>query len=58
MRMQSQWQPGPSGVVGLRYEAMAFVMDIEEIPQKDRAAVMDEVQVMESTVLDIWHKKD
>jgi hypothetical protein len=58
MRLRSQWQPGHSGVIGLRYESIPFVMDLESIGQSDRPSVMDDLQLMESTVLDILSKKD
>lgn len=50
--MITQWNSGPSGVIGLRYESLPVVMRLRDIPPARRAEVFAGVQVMESAALE------
>lgn len=50
-RLQTQWQIGPGGVVGLRYEALPAVFDLLGARRKARARLFADLQVMESAAL-------
>lgn len=50
--MMTQWNVGPAGVIGLRYEALPVVMRMRGIPAADRADVFDGLRVMERAALE------
>ena len=49
--MSSQWNVGPGGAVGLRYEALNVVMDIYGIEPAQRRDLLADRQIMESAAL-------
>lgn len=51
--MGTQWNVGPAGPIGLRYEALAEVWRCLGIKKADRQAVFADLQVMEREAL-IW----
>ena len=55
-RAMTQWQMGPSGAVGLRYEVLPFLLQLEGVPPSEWADVMTGVQVMEQETLWLWRK--
>lgn len=50
--MMTQWNVGPGGVVGLRYEALPVVLDLHAIPATDRPGVFAGLRVMERAALE------
>ena len=52
----TQWQMGPAGVVGLRYESLDFLFRLEGVPPAEWLEVMTGVQVMEQEALRLWRK--
>ncbi len=50
--MLTQWNVGPGGVVGLRYEALPVIMDLRGIAATERADLMAGVRVMERAALE------
>lgn len=51
MRLRTQWQVGMSGPVGLRYETLGFILELEGIPREDWPLLVTEVQIMERITL-------
>lgn len=45
--MLTQWNAGFSGVIGMRYEALPVVMNMLEIPKKERRNIFFGLSVME-----------
>lgn len=45
--MLSQWNVGMSGVIGLRYEALPLVLEVQGIEPYERREVFDGLGVME-----------
>lgn len=50
--MLTQWNVGPGGVVGLRYEALPLALDLRAVPPADRADIVAGVRVMERAALE------
>jgi hypothetical protein len=50
--MATQWRPSFGGVIGLDYAALPAVLDLLEVPKKKRAAVFDDLRVMEDAALE------
>lgn len=50
--MCTQWNVGPAGVVGLRYEALPVVFDLRGTPPASRPAIAAGVRVMERAALE------
>ena len=50
--MATQWRPSFGGVIGLDYGALPAVLDMLEIARKKRAAVFDDLRVMEDAALE------
>lgn len=50
--MLSQWNVGPGGVIGLRYEALPVVLDLRGIPPAERADAVAGLRVMERAALE------
>lgn len=60
--LYSQWRT-TSGMdrmrrTGLDYTAVESTMRIKGIPRKDRAALFDDICVMEEAVLEVWNKQE
>lgn len=55
--MSSQWSYGMAGPIGLRMEAMAFMLEVEEVPKHEWRSVLAGVQVMEQETLRQWRKQ-
>ena len=55
LRMQTQWQVGMAGPVGLNYAALEWLCKL--YPVKDPAFLFEGVQLMEVTALSCLHKK-
>lgn len=56
-RALTQWCVGPGGVIGLRYEALPFLLQVEAVPADDWPDVVSAVQVMEQEALRLWSKR-
>lgn len=54
--MQTQWQVGPSGAVGLRYEALPVVLDLLGMVAGDRTDLFAGLRVMEREVLTVLRR--
>lgn len=54
--MQTQWNIGPNGPIGLIYQSLPLWLDLAQVPQAERAAVVDGVQVMERATLRHWQQ--
>jgi hypothetical protein len=52
--MLTQWNVGPGGAVGLRYEALPLVLDLRGTPAHERADLVAAVRVMERAALGLW----
>lgn len=55
--MATQWSVGMNGPIGLRMEALAFVLEMQEVPRADWPEVTEAVQVMERETLRLWRKQ-
>ncbi len=55
--MSTQWSVGMNGPIGLRMEALAFVLEMQEVPRADWPEVTQAVQVMERETLRLWRKQ-
>lgn len=54
--MQTQWNVGMSGVIGLRYEALPLLLDLRGIVAAARADVVAAVRVMERAALEFFRR--
>lgn len=50
--MATQWRPSFGGVIGLDYAALPAVLDLLEVTKKKRAAVFEDLRVMEDAALE------
>ena len=55
--MLTQWNAGPAGAIGLRYEAMPFALELEQVQRSDWPDVTADVQVLERETMRIWREK-
>lgn len=55
--MATQWSVGMNGPIGLRMEALAFVLEVQEVPKADWPEVTQAVQVLERETLRLWRKQ-
>ncbi len=55
--MATQWSVGMNGPIGLRMEALAFVLEVQEVPRADWPEVTEAVQVLERETLRLWRKQ-
>lgn len=55
--MATQWSVGMNGPIGLRMEALAFVLEVQEVPRADWPEVAEAVQVLERETLRLWRKQ-
>ena len=56
-RLATQWRVGMAGAIGLDYAAVPVVMRAVSVPATDRAAVFDDLQVMEREALAVLREK-
>lgn len=56
--MGTQWNVGPSGVVGLKYESIPIVRDSFDIPNEDWPEIFHGLRVMEGAVVEMSRKKN
>lgn len=50
--LSTQWNVGMRGPVGLRYEAIASVMDLTGIPVSERCGLFAQLRILERGALD------
>jgi len=50
--MMTQWNVGPAGVVGMRYEALPVVLRLRGVPPADRPDVFRCLRVMERAAIE------
>ena len=50
-RMATQWNVGPGGPIGLKYESLQAVLAIMGVKAKDRQGVFSDIQDMELAAL-------
>lgn len=50
--MLTQWNVGPGGAIGLRYEVLPALFDLRGTPTGDRRAIFDGIRVMERAALE------
>ena len=55
LTVQTQWRSGPSGLLGLDYNAVRWVMELQRIA--DPLAVLDDLQVIEARVVEIVNER-
>lgn len=56
--MGTQWNMAPNGrVIGFRYEALPVVMQLLEVPRKDRPEVFETLRVLESEMVAFLRNK-
>ena len=55
--MSTQWRTGVSGATGLDYGVLPHVMRLVGVGVKDRAAVFDEIRLMEDAALEMMRIK-
>ncbi len=49
--MRTQWRVAMGGPVGLDYTVLAWLMDLKRVPLDERAALLDDIRLMESAAL-------
>jgi hypothetical protein len=55
LRVQTQWRAGSSGIVGLDYGAVRWVMDLYQID--DPRMMLEDLQVIEAKVVEIVNSR-
>jgi len=55
LRLQTQWRAGSSGIVGLDYGAVRWVMDLYQID--DPRMMLEDLQVIEAKVVEIVNSR-
>jgi len=55
LTVQTQWRSGPSGLLGLDYNAVRWVMELQRIA--DPLAVLDDLQTIEARVVEIVNER-
>ena len=55
LRVQTQWRAGSSGIVGLDYGAVRWVMDLYQID--DPRIMLEDLQVIEAKVVEIVNSR-
>ncbi|MDQ7207412.1 DUF1799 domain-containing protein [Serratia fonticola] len=53
--MATQWRTGMSGVTGLDYNCLPWLMKLHGV--EDEAVALTDIRVMEATALSVIHKK-
>lgn len=56
LRLQTQWRTSMSGVVGLDYGAVQWMLRLYEV--EDQRSMLEDLQVMESAALNLINKKE
>ena len=51
LMVQTQWRSGPSGLIGLDYGAVRWVMELQGVAEP--LGVLDDLQVIEARVIEI-----
>lgn len=54
--MQTQWNIGPAGAIGLRYESLPWLMDLRGITAADRPGLMAGLATMERGALEVFRR--
>jgi hypothetical protein len=49
VRCQTQWRTGPSGLIGLDYNAVRWAFSLYDV--KDQRTMLEDLQIMESEIL-------
>lgn len=49
--LETQWNTGPGGPIGLRYEAVPVVLKLRGVPKKEHRTVFADVRHMEMVAL-------
>lgn len=49
--VSTQWRVGPHGVYGLDYNVLPFIFDTHKIPKSKRAALLDDLRIMEDAAI-------
>ena len=49
MRCQTQWRTGPSGLIGLDYNAVRWAFSLYDV--RDQRAMLEDLQIMEGEIL-------
>lgn len=55
LRVQTQWRAGSSGIVGLDYGAVQWVMDLYQVD--DPRMMLEDLQVIEAKVVEIVNSR-
>lgn len=55
LMVQTQWRSGPSGLLGLDYNAVRWVMELQGITEP--LATLDDLQVIEARVVEIVNER-
>ena len=50
--MMTQWNAGPAGVIGLRYESIPPLLAMARVPRADWAQLFADLRVMEQAALE------
>lgn len=56
LRLQTQWRTSMSGVVGLDYGAVQWMLRLYEV--EDQRSMLEDLQVMEGAALNMMNKKE
>lgn len=56
LRLQTQWRTSMSGVVGLDYGAVQWVLRLYEV--EDQRSMLEDLQVMEGAALNLINRKE
>lgn len=55
--MLTQWNMGPGGPVGLRYDVLDHVMRWRAVPADRHGALFDDLRLCERTALDVFEEE-
>ena len=56
LRLQTQWRTSMSGVLGLDYVAVEWMLRLYEV--EDQRSMLEDLQVMEGAALTLINKKE
>lgn len=56
LRLQTQWRTSMSGVVGLDYGAVQWMLRLYEV--EDQRSMLEDLQVMEGAALNMMNNKE
>lgn len=56
LRLQTQWRTSMSGVVGLDYGAVQWMLRLYEV--ENQRSMLEDLQVMEGAALNMMNKKE